>query len=252
LQSDKAADDAAPQIVEVQLAPNGGINVDESRDAITYESRNGKSYPIFQGKRQLFSTFYKNNHTSTPVHISMWIQKQRIRVWVNQDKMYDLPKGIAENMNLNTLAFETTNYGGPASNYSYFISNIKIAAAAPDTRGKLLTEGKWSTTGILFDANSDRIKPSSYGTLKEIAATLSENADIKVMIIGHTDSDGDDAKNLDLSKRRAAAVKSALSKEFNIDESRIETDGFGETKPVTDNKTPEAKAQNRRVEFVKL
>jgi len=88
--------------------------------------------------------------------------------------------------------------------------------------------------------------------LKEIAAVLSENPDVKVKIIGHTDSDGEDAKNLDLSKRRAAAVKAALSKEFNIDAGRMETDGLGETKPVADNKTSEGKAQNRRVEFVKL
>ena len=186
------------------------------------------------------------------MHVSLWIQKQRIRVWINQDKLYDLPKGIAENMNVKKLSFETTNYGGPPANYSYFISNIKVAEALPDTRSKLITEGKWSTTGILFDVNSDKIKPSSYGTLKQIAATLSENPDLKIKIIGHTDSDGDDAKNLDLSKRRSAAVRSALSKEFNIDDSRIETDGMGETKPLADNKTAEAKAQNRRVEFVKL
>ena len=100
--------------------------------------------------------------------------------------------------------------------------------------------------------NSDKIKPTSYGTLKEIATILTENADVKVKIIGHTDTDGDDAKNLDLSKRRAAAVKTALSKEFNIDESRLDTDGMGETKPVADNNTSEGKAQNRRVEFIKL
>lgn len=252
LQSDKAESDPLPQLVEISLAPNGGIHVDGSRDGIYYESRNGKGYPITEGKKQLFNTFYSYNQKSTPVHIALWVQKQRIRVWINQDKMYDLPKGLAENMGLKKLAFETTNYGGPQTNYSYLISNIKIAIASPDTRNKLITEGSWSTTGILFDVNSDKIKPSSYGTLKEIATILSENADLKVKIIGHTDSDGDDAKNLELSKKRAAAVRSALSKEFNIDESRMEVDGLGETKPATDNKTPEAKAQNRRVEFVKM
>ena len=115
-----------------------------------------------------------------------------------------------------------------------------------------MTEGSWSTTGILFDVNSDKIKSTSYGTLKEIATVLSENADVKVKIIGHTDADGDDTKNLELSKKRAASVKEALSKEFNIDDSRLQADGMGETKPVGDNKTLEGKAQNRRVEFVKL
>ena len=73
-----------------------------------------------------------------------------------------------------------------------------------------------------------------------------------VKIVGHTDADGDGKSNMDLSKRRAAAVKEFLAKEFSIDESRMETDGLGESKPVDKNSTPEGKANNRRVEFVKI
>jgi outer membrane protein OmpA-like peptidoglycan-associated protein len=122
---------------------------------------------------------------------------------------------------------------------------------APDTRNKLLTQGKWVTHGILFDVNSDRIKGESYGALKEIAGVLTENADVKIQIVGHTDSDGDDAANMDLSKRRAASVKAALAGEFKIDPGRMETDGKGESQPVDKNDTPAGKANNRRVEFVK-
>jgi len=105
--------------------------------------------------------------------------------------------------------------------------------------------------GILFDVNSDRIKPESYGTLKELAGVLTESGDVKVVIIGHTDSDGDDAANMDLSKRRAASVKSALVSEFKIDAGRLETDGKGESQPIDKNDTPAGKANNRRVEFIK-
>ena len=108
------------------------------------------------------------------------------------------------------------------------------------------------TSGITFDVNSDKIKPESFGVLKEIAGALTDNPTVKVKIIGHTDSDGDAAKNLELSKKRAEAVKATLSSEFSIDASRMDTDGLGATKPVADNKTTEGKAQNRRVEFVKL
>ena len=83
---------------------------------------------------------------------------------------------------------------------------------APDTRNKLITEGKFITRGILFDVNSDKIKPESYGTLKDMANVLLENTEVKVKIIGHTDADGDVQSNLDLSKRRALAVKNALAK----------------------------------------
>lgn len=86
--------------------------------------------------------------------------------------------------------------------------------------------------------------------MKEIAAVLSENKDLKVQIVGHTDSDGDEAANLDLSKRRAASVKTALANEFKIDVGRMDTDGKGESQPVDKNDTPAGKANNRRVEFI--
>ena len=135
--------------------------------------------------------------------------------------------------------------------HPYYLTNLRLAVGAPDTRSKLITEGKWVTHGILFDVNSADIKAESYGTLKEIANVLKENADVKVKIVGHTDSDGDENKNLDLSKRRAESVKNTLTKEFGINESRMETDGMGETKPVSKNDTPAGKANNRRVEFIK-
>ena len=242
--------------MRLMLAPQAGTyssgEEQNSIDRIRLVSYNEKGERYLEGKDQLIGEFYKYNHESIPVHVAIWVQKERARVWINQTKVYDLPKAIPAGLVLSNVALETEYYGSSNENYKYFISNIKIAVAAPDTRNKLITEGKWSTTGILFDVNSDKIKPTSYGTLKEIATILSENAAIKVKIIGHTDTDGDDAKNLDLSKRRAAAVKIALSKDFNIDESRLDTDGMGETKPVADNNTSEGKAQNRRVEFIKL
>jgi outer membrane protein OmpA-like peptidoglycan-associated protein len=134
----------------------------------------------------------------------------------------------------------------------YLVNNLTLAVGAPDTRNKLITEGKFVTHGILFDVNSDKIKPESFGVLKEISTVLNENPDVKVKIVGHTDADGKDADNLDLSKRRAEAVKSILTSEFKIDGSRLETDGKGESQPVDKNDSPAGKANNRRVEFIKL
>ena len=115
-----------------------------------------------------------------------------------------------------------------------------------------MTDGKLITYGIYFDVNKDVVKPESYGTLKEIAGILNEVPGVKVKIFGHTDSDGDDTKNMDLSKRRAASVKVELAKSFGVNADRLETDGLGESKPVAPNDTPVNKALNRRVEFIKL
>lgn len=190
-----------------------------------------------------------NNTNKSFAHVSLWRQNQRLRVYVNGEKIWDLPRAFDPAGKYNTLTFAFDDF---RENDYYVLGNIRLAIGAPDTRNKLITEGKFVTSGILFDVNSDKVKPESYGVIKEIGTVLKENAAVKVKIVGHTDSDGDDAKNLDLSKRRAAAVKNMLTSEFGIDASRMTTDGLGETKPVADNGKPEGKAQNRRVEFIKM
>jgi outer membrane protein OmpA-like peptidoglycan-associated protein len=184
-----------------------------------------------------------------PIHISVWRQKERVRVYVNQEKIWDIPKAIAPDAKLNAILF-TPLYAD--ANIQHYIGNLRLAVGAPDTRKKMLEQNKWVTHGILFDVNSANIKPESYGTLKEMANVLKEYADLKVKIVGHTDADGKDDANLDLSKRRAASVKAMLAKEFGIDESRMETTGKGEGEPIDKNDTPAGKANNRRVEFIKL
>jgi OmpA-OmpF porin, OOP family len=177
-------------------------------------------------------------------HIAIWVQKSRLRLYMDEKKLFDLPKAFPfATAKMDRLRLEE----GAA-----MISNIRIAIGNPDMRNKLLTEGKLVSYGIYFDVNKDVVKPESYGTLKMIATVLTENPDVKIKIVGHTDSDGADAANLDLSKRRGASVKDELVKSFGIDASRIETDGKGETVPIAANDTPANKALNRRVEFIKL
>lgn len=180
-------------------------------------------------------------------HVIIWVQNRRLRIYHEGGKVLDVPTNIYEGSKFNRLCFKL--YRG-ASCGSY-ISNIKITTAAPDTRNKLLTEGKLVTYGIYFDVNKDLVKPESYGTLNDIAKILNEVPDVKVKIVGHTDSDGQDATNLDLSKRRAASVKAELAKSFGVNADRLVTDGMGESQPVAPNDTPVNKALNRRVEFIK-
>lgn len=191
-----------------------------------------------------------NNAGNNFVHISMWRQGQRLRVYANSEKIWDLPRAFDATSKFNAVTFGVQ--GSYGEDDYMLLGNIRLAVGAPDTRNKLITEGKFVTTGILFDVNSDKIKPESYGTLKDIAAVLKDNEQVRVKIIGHTDNDGDDAKNLELSKKRAASVRIVLTTEFGIDGTRFETDGMGESKPAAPNTTPEGKAQNRRVEFIKL
>ena len=179
-------------------------------------------------------------------HVIIWIQKRRVRIYHQGAKTVDVPTNIYAHTKFNRFLFS----GWDRASWP-MVTNLKITTASPDTRSKLITEGKLVTYGISFDVNKADIKPESYGTLKSIADVLKENPGVSVKITGHTDSDGDDALNLDLSKRRAESVKNELSSKFGVEASRMETEGAGESKPVAPNDTPANKAMNRRVEFIR-
>jgi outer membrane protein OmpA-like peptidoglycan-associated protein len=191
----------------------------------------------------------------TIAKFSIWRQNERLRIYINENKVIDLPQAFdaKQKYNVFKIGAKYMNYSnGRENDDEFMISNFRYAAAGADNRSKLITDGRLVTNGILFDVNSDNIKPESGSVLKEIAATLQENPTVRVKIIGHTDSDGDDKVNLTLSQKRAVAVKSALASFYGIDTSRLETDGKGESQPINKNTNASEKAQNRRVEFIKL
>ena len=218
---------------------NGGVKMSFGYRA-TYSAYNIEGYTISGEKDDAVMEAGKK------YRLSFWVQKTRLRVYMDQVKVFDLPKVFEAGLKINMMRFELWESGNP------MITNFRVAAGLPDMRNKLLTEGKLVSYGIYFDVNKDVVKPESYGTLKGIADVLKENPAVRVKIVGHTDSDGADAANLDLLKRRGASVKAELVKNFGIDASRLESDGLGETKPVSPNDTPSNKAMNRRVEFIKL
>lgn len=112
--------------------------------------------------------------------------------------------------------------------------------------------GRADVYDIFFGFGSDRIREESEPTLKRIGALLGKHADWRLNIEGHTDSVASDAANLDLSKRRAAAVRKALVERHGIASSRLATDGYGESRPKDTNETLVGRARNRRVELVRI
>jgi outer membrane protein OmpA-like peptidoglycan-associated protein len=125
------------------------------------------------------------------------------------------------------------------------------ASASTHIEQQLQENKKVEIYGIYFDFGSDRLKPESTPVLQEIAAVLVAHPDWKLNVNGHTDNIGGDDYNLDLSKRRSAAVKAALADKYRIASTRLETDGFGASQPVDTNATLAGRARNRRVELVR-
>ena len=121
----------------------------------------------------------------------------------------------------------------------------KLAAVRKEARGLILT----LPGSIYFDVNKADVKPAMHVRLTEIAQALAKVPEQKILIEGHTDSDGLDDYNLQLSRLRADAVHAVLI-EGGIPPDRIETKGYGKTRPIASNATAAGKAQNRRVEIV--
>lgn len=218
--------------------------------ALAYvESRQKRAQTFSSDKMELGDVLSSFNKL---VHYSMQVQKTRLRLWIDDKKVFDIPRAVNVSDTMNQLYFHLEGSNYKEEEIGLFLSNIKIATGLPDTRHKLVEDGKFSTTGILFDVAAATIKPESNGVLKDVADAIKSSAGMRVKIIGHTDSDGADAANLELSKKRAEAVKAAFVKDWNIEAALLDTDSKGEAQPAGDNKTKEGKAQNRRVEFIKL
>jgi outer membrane protein OmpA-like peptidoglycan-associated protein len=124
-------------------------------------------------------------------------------------------------------------------------------ADAGSLANRLAKDRKALVYGIYFTFNRADIRPVSEPVLKEIAGILKSNPDWKLTIVGHTDNVGGDAANLDLSRRRAQSVRTALVARYGIDGSRLTTGGFGASQPQAKNDTPEGRARNRRVELTR-
>jgi outer membrane protein OmpA-like peptidoglycan-associated protein len=102
-------------------------------------------------------------------------------------------------------------------------------------------------SGLLFDVNKAALKPASKQNLTELAVILNKYPDTNILLEGHTDSDGSDEHNLNLSELRSKSVANFLASQ-QVMETRFTTMGYGESQPIADNSTVEGKAQNRRVE----
>lgn len=179
-------------------------------------------------------------------HIAISFNKRSLKVFVDEYRALNIPNyGYLPKM------LSIGSYMHQPDGNTMAIKNIRIAEGGKKLYDRVMSDGKFVTRGILFDVNKATITPASSGTLNEVVKMMLEHTDLKFRIEGHTDSDGDEASNLKLSEARAASVKRALT-DKGIEGSRLQVKGLGESVAVADNTTPEGKANNRRVEFIKL
>jgi len=190
---------------------------------------NDKGTP-YEGDQILF-VGQKNKDT----HKGITNAKGQFTIELPTGQVYDIRiKSIGEELEYNELEIPTLKEGE-----SFEDVVLTITYEAPKT---------FTLNSIQFETGKADLKPSSYTLLQDIVEIMRLKPTMKILIGGHTDSDGDDATNLILSQKRADAVKNYLISK-GIDGKRIVAVGYGETKPVADNSTTEGKAKNRRTEI---
>lgn len=181
-------------------------------------------------------------------HIAVSVNGTFVKAYVDNERVVNDPDAIKRPVKY--IGIYMGPYGEESSKNVMF-SNFRLAEGGKDIKSALSTDGKIVTHGILFAPGSDQIKPESAATLKMILGLLNNDPALKFSIEGHTDNQGSSATSQPLSEKRAAAVKSWLVNK-GIAADRLQTKGWGESKPIDTNATAEGKANNRRVEFVKI
>jgi OOP family OmpA-OmpF porin len=243
-----------PFTVEFDFYPKAGgyehmvvfLNAGDKRAQVTFGADVSSDY--FDQSSANQTADYPGDHDAFMNkwhHAALVVKNGQLKAYEDQYRVLVVP-------DIGTFKPESVSFGGIADlNSPLLFKNVRIANGGSMTViDRLAKEGRIVTHGILFDVNKSIVKPESMGTIRQIAAALQKDPALKLEIDGHTDSDGDAAKNLTLSQARADAVKQVLVGQ-GIDASRLTTKGFGATKPIDSNATPEGKANNRRVEFVK-
>jgi OOP family OmpA-OmpF porin len=177
-------------------------------------------------------------------HIAVVYRKPQMKIYVDQYRVLTVPdaKFVPQ-----SLVFE--GIGDQEKPITF--RNVRVAAGGGmNMVGKKFTDAKIVTHGINFDVDKATLRPESMGTLNQIKAVMASDPTLKFEIDGHTDNTGTSPHNLALSQERADAVKAQLVS-MGISADRLTTKGFGDAKPMASNDSPEGKANNRRVEFVR-
>ncbi len=190
---------------------------------------------------------YATSREARWIHMSIAFTKGKLKVYMDQTRVINIPHFSGNPKGLTLQAY----WANAGDKKAFYFKNVRIAKGGVKYYDRVLSEGKIIVNGIKFDINKATLKPESMGPINKIYKMMVKKPDLKFSVEGHTDSDGNDATNMALSKKRGKAVMDKLIA-MGIDKSRLKYNGFGESKPIDNNATPEGKANNRRVEFVKF
>jgi len=179
------------------------------------------------------------------MHVSVAYTNGKLKAYMDETRLINIPRIDFDPKGITLYTYHASD------DRLFYVKNLRIAEGGVKYYDRVMQDGKIIANGIRFDTGKSTLKPESMGVINEIYDLMDENPELKFSVEGHTDNVGDDASNLVLSTDRAQTVMETLIR-MGISEDRLTSKGLGETQPMDDNNVPEGRANNRRVEFVKI
>ncbi|MCD4709904.1 MAG: OmpA family protein [Bacteroidales bacterium] len=179
------------------------------------------------------------------MHVAVAYTNGKLKAYMDETRLINIPRIDFDPKGITLYTYHAHN------DRLFYMKNVRIAGGGVKYYDRVLQDGKIVATGIRFDTGKATLKPESMGVINEIYELMEKYPELNFSVEGHTDNVGDDASNMTLSADRAERVMNTLI-EMGINGDRLTSKGLGESMPMDDNNYPEGRANNRRVEFVKI
>lgn len=215
----------------------------ESPSGYTYLQIN--NYRMAFGQSASSHPDEKNLEDRRWMHVAVAYTNGKLKAYMDETRLINIPRIDFDPKGITLYTYHARN------ERLYYVKNVRIAEGGVKYYDRMMQDGKIVASGIRFDTGKATLKPESMGVLNEIYELMKSHPEVKFSVDGHTDNVGDDASNMKLSADRAETVMNTLV-EMGIEKDRLSSKGMGESMPMDDNNTPEGRANNRRVEFVKI
>ncbi len=179
------------------------------------------------------------------MHVSVAYTNGKLKAYMDDTRLINIPRIDFDPKGITLYTYHASQ------DRLFYVKNVRIAEGGVKYYDRVMEDGKIVATGIRFDTGKSTLKPESMGVINEIYDLMVKYPELKFSVEGHTDNVGDDPSNMTLSADRAESVMNTLI-DMGIAGDRLSSRGLGETMPMDDNNYPEGRANNRRVEFVKM
>jgi outer membrane protein OmpA-like peptidoglycan-associated protein len=228
--------------------PNRGFTWSSYYDAHVFRAGHQHGSGVWTGRNnEQVATAVDMRSSEEIVPVRIMVDGAHAKMFIGENRVANVPQA---NLPRSEKVYFSV-WSRPPDKLTY-IADIRIAAGGRDLYEALEADGRVAIRDILFDTNSATIRPESAPILEQIGTMMREHPELKLMVEGHTDDEGEFDWNMELSADRAASVKSYLVEHFGIEADRMRTMGLGPTQPVDTNDTAEGRQKNRRVELVKF